>query len=407
MTGRLSSHIAGAAAKRLTAVEARPERSNQHELNGVQALKALFGDSRATRSARFVYLTEHDADPAVADAFVTWYDAREGHPTRSEFRLYFPQMVASEQLQQGDLALVFLRPDESVLVVFAARNSTGEQQLLWLLGLNALEGGVEIRDFTQNDLVVGFAAREVLAQLGIEPQLEEPADDSYLEILLDRFGGSFPPTSVFSMFAREVTTDVDPVADPDGALIGWLEREELLFRLLERQLVLQRIRRGFGEDVDTFIQFSLSVQNRRKSRVGYALEHHVQAVLDANGVVYSRAPTTERTSRPDFIFPSIADYLDPATDAGTLTMLAVKSTCKDRWRQVLMEADRVRQKHLLTLEPGISETQTQEMYARGVLLVVPIPIQDTYSPPQRKALLSVRDFLSLVTPTRTPRVLGG
>ena len=42
-------------------------------------------------------------------------------------------------------------------------------------------------------------------------------------------------------------------------------------------------------------------------------------------------------------------------------MLAVKSTCKDRWRQILAEADRLPVKHLLTLEPGISVAQTDEM----------------------------------------------
>lgn len=54
-----------------------------------------------------------------------------------------------------------------------------------------------------------------------------------------------------------------------------MEQEELLFRTLERHIVSTRLKEGFGNeklDVDVFISFSLSVQNRRKSRVGYALE---------------------------------------------------------------------------------------------------------------------------------------
>ncbi len=129
---------------------------------------------------------------------------------------------------------------------------------------------------------------EVLAQLGIEPPISPPVEEAYLEVLLDRFGGGFPSTAEFSEFARGVTPDVDPVEDPDGALIAWLEREEALFRQLERHLVLDRLRQGFGDDVDAFVKFSLSVQNRRKSRVGYALEHHLQAILDANA--YSVCP---------------------------------------------------------------------------------------------------------------------
>ena len=38
----------------------------------------------------------------------------------------------------------------------------------------------------------------------------------------------------------------------------------------------------------------------------------------------------------------------------------VKSTCKDRWRQVLSEADRIPNKHLFTLEAAISENQTSK-----------------------------------------------
>ena len=42
-------------------------------------------------------------------------------------------------------------------------------------------------------------------------------------------------------------------------------------------------------------------------------------------------------------------------------MLGAKSTCKDRWRQVLAEDEKISRKHLLTLEPGISEPQTHQM----------------------------------------------
>lgn len=393
MGNGLSALVVGAAAKRLTAVEARPDRSNQHEFNGVQALKALFGEVRATRQARFMYLSESETDVVAAEGFVTWYDAREDHPTRSEFRLYFPRTDASEKLQEGDIAFVLRRPDDSVLIVFAAQGSTAERQLLWLFDLQSPVQGVEVRDVRRDDAEVGFAAREVLALLGIEPAVGPAFEESYLEVLLDRFGEGFPPTVEFSAFARAVTPDVEPVEDPDGALIAWLEREEALFRLLERHLVLKRLREGFDNQVDAFIAFSLSVQNRRKSRVGYALEHHVQAILEANGIPFARAPITERTSRPDFLFPSVAAYRDPDTPVEHLAMLAVKSTCKDRWRQILAEADRLRTKHLLTLEPGISAAQTDEMRARGVVLVLPAEIHATYSAAQRHELLSMREFL--------------
>ena len=401
MINMLSALVTGAAAKRLTAVEALPTRSNQHEFNGVQSLKALFGDARGKFTARFVYLGRDEDDLTSSDGFVTWYDAREDHPTRSEFRLYFPRTDASERLHERDLALVLHRADGSVLIAFASEGSTAEQQLLWLFGLASPEHRVEVKDLSGDNTKVGFAAREILAQLGIEPEIAPEAEESFLEVLLDRFGGGFPSTAEFSEFARGVTHDADPAHDPDEALILWLNREEALFRQLERHLVLQRMRQGFGEDVDAFVAFSLSVQNRRKSRVGYAVENHLEAVFRANGIPFSRGQATERSSRPDFLFPSIDAYRDPDFPSEGLTMLGVKSTCKDRWRQILAEADRVPVKHLFTLEPGISANQTNEMRARQVVLVIPRSLHDTFGTTQRHALVTLSGFLNLLKNRRS------
>ena len=77
-------------------------------------------------------------------------------------------------------------------------------------------------------------------------------------------------------------------------------------------------------------------------------------------------------------------------------MLGAKSTCKDRWRQVLSEADRIEKKHLLTLESAISENQTNEMIDKQLQLVVPLPIHNTYSAVQRMWLYTVKMFLEEV-----------
>jgi hypothetical protein len=79
-----------------------------------------------------------------------------------------------------------------------------------------------------------------------------------------------------------------------------------------------------------------------------------------------------------------------------LTVLAVKTSCKDRWRQVLAEADRVREKHLLTLEPAITASQTAEMQQKNVRLVVPGDIQATYTPAQQSWLLNASELILLL-----------
>jgi EcoRII C terminal len=185
-------------------------------------------------------------------------------------------------------------------------------------------------------------------------------------------------------------------------LMAWMEREEILFRTLERYLIADRLSTGFsgdlnlGVDVDGFLSLSLSVQNRRKSRVGLALENHLEELFAGCGLQYDRASITENKSKPDFVFPSIAAYHSPAFDSLRLTMLGVKSTCKDRWRQVLAEADRIDNKHLLTLETSISANQTDEMRAKNLRLVLPRGLHETYTLEQRTWLMDVSTFIAVV-----------
>lgn len=57
--------------------------SNQHEFNGVSALQALFGKGRFSSNAKIYYINSQlDVKSSVID--ITWYDAREYHPIRSE-----------------------------------------------------------------------------------------------------------------------------------------------------------------------------------------------------------------------------------------------------------------------------------------------------------------------------------
>jgi len=88
--------------------------------------------------------------------------------------------------------------------------------------------------------------------------------------MVNKYGTGFPSTAEFSEYARSTLAKVSPVEQPDAALISWMEQEESLFKTLEKHFVEQKLKAGFGndgKDVDEFISFSLSIQNRRKSRV--------------------------------------------------------------------------------------------------------------------------------------------
>jgi len=392
--GYLSEYFEGVTAKRLSAVEADLLHSNQHEFNGVQELKRILGEpvGKVRYEAKFIYMTDADDEPVIDDGFLTWYDARERHPTRSECRLYFPSNNVLNCASQGDYLVIAKRPDNTLLAIVCEMGSTIERQIQWLFGFEELTLGFSVKSELENEQDrLGFASRIVLEEIGIDAIEEAP---NYLDDMLGRFGTTFPTTRIFSEYARSTIQGLSSLDSPDEALLAWVEREEVLFRTMEKHLIGDRLQDGF-DDVDSFISFSLSVQNRRKSRAGNALENHVEAVFIEHGITYSRTPKTEGKRKPDFIFPDIEKYHDPAFPPEYLTMLGAKSTCKDRWRQVLNEAARIDRKHLLTLQPSISEAQTDEMDEEGVQLVVPEPLKETYNSTQQGWLWNVSDFLKL------------
>jgi hypothetical protein len=77
-------------------------------------------------------------------------------------------------------------------------------------------------------------------------------------------------------------------------------------------------------------------------------------------------------------------------------MMGAKTTCKDRWRQVLAEAKRIERKHLLTLEAAISVAQTDQMEEHKLQLVIPRGLHETFTPAQQKTLLNLSDFTTMV-----------
>lgn len=395
--GLLSDYFEGIAAKRLSAVEANVLRSNQHEFNSSNQLKKLLGTpDRIQYPATFIWIGG-EQEALTEDAYLTWYESRK--PPRSEYRLYFPTNAVCSAAAEGDALFLAKRTDGTLMAIIVPAGSTIQNQLSWLFGLDDQPGfkftAAEIRPDDSAEL--DFAARYILDELGIEP--EEPEADR-LDALVAGFGLKFPPTRVFSELARSSLPGVSAADDPDGALLAWMDREEQLFRRLERHIVAERIGSGFmatdGADVDGFLAFSLSVQNRRKARAGSALENHLEAVFTAHGIRYARGAETENRNKPDFLFPGQAEYREATFPSARLTMLGSKSTVKDRWRQVLSEAVRIEDKHLLTLEPGISENQTTEMQTKRLQLVIPRRLHETFRPAQQAWLMDVSAFLQLV-----------
>lgn len=185
--------------------------------------------------------------------------------------------------------------------------------------------------------------------------------------------------------------------DPDEQLIDRRRVEYDIFLLVEELHVLDIIRKGFGT-VDEFIALANSVSNRRKSRAGKSLELHLEHLFIEHGLRhFATQAVTEGNKKPDFLFPSAEAYHDAQFPADNLRMLAVKTTCKDRWRQILNEANRISPVHLFTLQEGVSPAQYREMQAEGVRLVVPSSLHKKYPEAVREELMTLGEFIAELT----------
>ena len=76
--GFLAKIFTGVVAKRLTLVETITHRSNQHEIQGVKALRVLFGEQdRKEIPATFIWITREQE--AMSDfGFISWSNVRKG-----------------------------------------------------------------------------------------------------------------------------------------------------------------------------------------------------------------------------------------------------------------------------------------------------------------------------------------
>ncbi len=172
-----------------------------------------------------------------------------------------------------------------------------------------------------------------------------------------------------------------------------------VFQSDEEALEGHVVTRGF-HSVAEFLTHAQRILQRRKARSGKSLELQTRQILIEEGFVagtdFSHNGESKAGKRPDFLFPSEAAYRNPAFSNARLRMLATKTTCKDRWRQVLNEADRIRAKHLLTLQEGVSENQYAEMKYAGVRLVIPQSLMTKFPESIRTELIPLSDFIESV-----------
>ena len=282
--------------------------------------------------------------------------------------------------QTGAL-FVFTRQDDDMYSGFFLETEEDIEQFLGAFGISSTE--------TNRPIDTGSILPETQEKIAIQE-------------FIDGLTVDFPLSDVMSAAARDIQNRVYNHLEfirtnPDRKIIEWTNTEYALFRAIEHARYGDKISRGFAT-VDEFITMANMVLNRRKSRAGKSLEHHLSAIFDGNDIQYTAQAVTEGNKKPDFLFPSQAAYHNAAFPTDKLISLAAKTTCKDRWRQVINEADRLRglPKYLCTLQQGISPAQMDEMQAENVILVVPRPYIASYPADRRDRIWTVTKFVDYV-----------
>ena len=245
----------------------------------------------------------------------------------------------------------------------------------------------------EENLIESWLGREV------EPGRFVMPDYSYLPQsnvqLPDHWLNQFPAGEEIFKFVLQQLPRENWERSIDDLLLKRRELEFQVFEKIEQNDVLPKIINGFNS-VEEFVKYSLSVSNRRKSRTGKSLELNLESIFIDEKLFFETQVTTENKKKPDFIFPSGKAYHDKSFSQGNLNMMAAKTCCKDRWRQILNETNRIEAKHLFTLQQGVSGNQLREMSDNNVSLVVPETHLGSFPREWRNSLLTLTGFVNLI-----------
>lgn len=223
----------------------------------------------------------------------------------------------------------------------------------------------------------------------------------FFNIYINTLLVDFPPTIELATNARNCylnsynITSNEIKSNPDKEILKWLEVEYDLFKTIENDRYSELIRIPFPS-IQDLVKSANTILNRRKSRAGKSLEHHLEEIFRISELIFQTQVKTENNKKPDFLFPNIEAYHDLNFDEMKLIFLASKTTCKDRWRQILNEADRIKTKHLFTLQQGISKNQLEEMKQYDVQLVVPKAYLSSFPKEYRANILVLEQFMKKV-----------
>jgi hypothetical protein len=317
-------------------------------------------------------------DGRITESVVTWYGVR----TRSEYRLTrfgrdFPYL--NEGVVGDLLVLISTAPAEALAYVLDLDDDIEEIQTI--LGVEAFQNWGIYKD--------GAPQQEENEDVCIERRIRLFAEEL----------NNFPDNAVFSGITREILAAClrgFSKLTPDKQLVKAYSLEYEIFQAVERQVCGNDVAGKLFRNIDDFLKVASSIMNRRKSRAGRSLENHIETILASANIPHRMRPNLGPDGTPDVIIPSVEAYFDLQYPADRIFIVGLKTTCKDRWRQVTQEGPRIDRKYLVTLQQGITEKQLAQMDAAHVSLIVPEPLHKYYPQECPVKPLTIAEFIEEV-----------
>ena len=253
--------------KFLSANDTDPKQSHQAGIYIPQNSFSILFDSpgiKGDNKDRFVSVYWHYEEEYISDEVRFIYYGRN---TRNEYRITHTPFFKTEYT--GAL-FVFTQCNEENYQAFILNTDDEINQFLDAFGLSPHETNCLIdgcKPTSDNDLIKAFI---------------QDIDDK---------GIDFPDSKRMSAAARDICDKtISPQAliltNPDKKILDWTDMEYNIFKAVEYSRYGNIVSQGFPS-VDEFVDMANQVLNRRKSRAGKSLEHHLAAIFDGNHLPFA------------------------------------------------------------------------------------------------------------------------
>ncbi|MCY3659420.1 MAG: type II restriction endonuclease [Caldilineaceae bacterium] len=146
-----------------------------------------------------------------------------------------------------------------------------------------------------------------------------------------------------------------------------------------------------------------SATQQSRTRAGYSYEYQIEAMLAGGGIPFEKQVSLSSGRRSDFVLPSQVGLERPADPKQPGLILSVKTTLRDRWKQVLSEQGE-HELYLATVDENIPATDIEEMASSNIHLVVPENLKTAKTSEYKghDNVLSFKEFCDEVVAPRMP-----